>query len=101
MVEWLDSLYIISYVTIITAVVKYIPLVRYKLIAQILTHTPCMWTRNALTFDIVRNVHKSVLYNKVGGFESMLLIVTVLANNSTMLLLYCTYNGHWVEYLTM
>jgi quinol-cytochrome oxidoreductase complex cytochrome b subunit len=27
-VEWLDSLYIISYNTLITAVVKYIPLVR-------------------------------------------------------------------------
>ena len=26
--EWLDSLYIISYVTLITAFVKYIPLVR-------------------------------------------------------------------------
>jgi hypothetical protein len=28
-VEWLDSLYIISYNTLITALVKYIPLVRY------------------------------------------------------------------------
>ena len=27
--EWLDSLYIISYVTLITALVKYIPMVRY------------------------------------------------------------------------